>query len=206
MEKSSTKELITQSALAMFAKRGYQSVSIRDIAKNVGIKESSIYYHFKNKQAIMDELLNRIDRLIIEKKANFADAFAAATEISEDAMCSVAVGVLENYLMHPFVYPVIQMLSIERLADKRADETYQRIIFHLPLVQHQEIFRQMIARGYIIENSADVLAQEYYAVIYLAFQKNCVGCDVTEAGKEKVCNEIRQNILDLYRKMKEGQR
>lgn len=42
-----TKELILKKALDMFAKSGYDSVSIRDIAKAVNIKESSIYYHFK---------------------------------------------------------------------------------------------------------------------------------------------------------------
>lgn len=204
MEEYKTKELIAKSALEMFARRGYQAVSIRDIAKDVGIKESSIYYHFKNKQAIMDELLNRINRLVTEKKTDFANAFTAATEISEEAMCSVAVGILENYLMHPFVYPVIKMLSIERLADKRADETYQRIVFDLPLAQHREVFRQMILRGYIKGNSVDVLAHEYYSVIYLAFQKNCIGCNAAKTAKEDACNEIRQNILDLYKKMKEG--
>lgn len=205
MEEYKTKELIVQSALEMFARRGYQAVSIRDIAKGVGIKESSIYYHYKNKQAIMDELLNRIDLLVAEKKASFSDAFTAATEIPEEEMCSVAVGILKNYLMHPFVYPVIQMLSIERPADKRADETYKRIVFDLPLAQHREIFRQMILRGYIKNDSVEVLANEYYSVIYLAFQKNCIGYTVTEASKEAACKEIRQNILDLYKKMKEGQ-
>ena len=203
MEEFKTKELITQSALEMFAKRGYQAVSIRDIAKAVGIKESSIYYHFTNKQAIMDEILTRINRLIAEKKADFSNVFSSATEVSEEAMCSVAVGILENYLMHAFVYPVIQMLSIERLADKRADEIYKRIVFDLPLAQHREVFGQMIDRGYIKENRTEVLADEYYSVIYLAFQKNCIGCNATEAAKAEACSEIRQNILDLYKKMKE---
>ena len=52
-----TKELILKKALDMFAKSGYDSVSIRDIAKAVNIKESSIYYHFKNKQDILDSLV-----------------------------------------------------------------------------------------------------------------------------------------------------
>lgn len=52
-----TKEKILEVALNMFAKSGYSSVSIRDICKQVEIKESSIYYHFKNKQAIFDELI-----------------------------------------------------------------------------------------------------------------------------------------------------
>lgn len=204
MEEKNTKELIVQSALCMFAKRGYQAVSIRDIAKDVGIKESSIYYHFKNKQAIMDELLSRIDTLVSEKKKVFADIFETASEISEDAMCAVAAGILENYLMHPFVYPVIQMLSIERFANKRAEDTYQRIVFNLPLAQHQEIFRRMIECGFVTDNNAEVLAQEYYAVIYLAFQKNCMGYNFTESAKKTACNEIMKNILDLYQKMKEG--
>lgn len=43
----------------MFSQKGYCAVSIRDICKQVKIKENSIYYHFKNKQAIFDEILER---------------------------------------------------------------------------------------------------------------------------------------------------
>lgn len=42
-----TKETILKKALDMFAKSGYDSVSIRDIGKSCNIKESSIYYHFQ---------------------------------------------------------------------------------------------------------------------------------------------------------------
>lgn len=202
MEERNTKEHILTSALSMFAQRSYKAVSIRDIAKDVGIKESSIYYHFKNKQAIMDELLCRVDELIEEKKTAFDDAFSLATEISEEAMCSVAASILENYLMHPFVYPIIKMLSIERLSDKNAYEVYKRIVFTLPLSEHKQVFRQMIERGYIKDNNTDVLAEEYYAVIYLAFQKHCIGCDIKEAPIKIAHDEIIENIVDLYRKMK----
>ena len=55
-----TKDKILNEALKMFSDLGYKSVSIRDIAKKVDIKESSIYYHFKNKQDILD-LVEHID-------------------------------------------------------------------------------------------------------------------------------------------------
>ena len=45
-----TKEKILDVSLSMFSTSGYEAVSIRDICRTVGIKESSIYYHFKNKQ------------------------------------------------------------------------------------------------------------------------------------------------------------
>lgn len=42
---------------------GFSAVSIRDICKIVDIKESSVYCHFKNKQAILDELLQHFDSI-----------------------------------------------------------------------------------------------------------------------------------------------
>ena len=47
-----TKEKIFETAVNMFAKRGYKGTSIRDIASAVRIKDSSIYNHFKGKEAI----------------------------------------------------------------------------------------------------------------------------------------------------------
>jgi AcrR family transcriptional regulator len=201
-ETKNTKEMIEQAALDMFSKRGYHAVSIRDIGKAVGIKESSIYYHFKNKQAIMDSLLDKIVIVTQNMKESFGNAFSRITDVPEDAMCAVAVGVLENYLMNPYVYKMIQMLSIERMADERADEMYLRIVFELPLKQQEEIFRQMIERSFIRDCDVKVLAQEYYSVIYFAFQKNCLGCQVTEVNKRTACEEINRNMQDIYRKMK----
>ena len=56
---NSTKERILDVSLELFSQRGYSAVSIRDICKCVGIKESSVYYHFENKQNIFDVLLDR---------------------------------------------------------------------------------------------------------------------------------------------------
>ena len=43
-----TKEKITETALDLFSQRGYDGVSVRDIARAVGIRESSIYNHFQS--------------------------------------------------------------------------------------------------------------------------------------------------------------
>ena len=50
-EAGNTKEKILDVALTLFSQHGFQSVSIRDICKQVSIKESSLYYHFTNKRA-----------------------------------------------------------------------------------------------------------------------------------------------------------
>lgn len=201
-EKQSTKNRIEQVALELFARKGYQSVSIRDIGKLVGIKESSIYYHFKNKQAIMDSLLDKINLLIERMMANFDQEFAKAEEISEAAMCEVAVCLLTEYLLNHYVYQMLTFLSMEQMTDQKAYETYQRLVFDLPLAQQEKVFAEMIKRGFIKQNDPGILAQEYYAVIFLAFQKNCIGCQSTDESIRIACEEIRRNMKDIYQKMK----
>lgn len=42
-----TKELIQEAALDLFSRKGFDSSSVRDIAAQIGIKDSSLYFHFK---------------------------------------------------------------------------------------------------------------------------------------------------------------
>lgn len=54
-----TKEKIFDCALELFSEKGFDGVSIRDIAKAVGIKESSIYNHYDGKKSIINEVCKR---------------------------------------------------------------------------------------------------------------------------------------------------
>ncbi|MCL1812938.1 MAG: TetR/AcrR family transcriptional regulator [Treponema sp.] len=54
--KESTKGKILFSSIRMFSQVGYNEVTMRDIAKEVGIKPGSIYNHFKSKKEILDEI------------------------------------------------------------------------------------------------------------------------------------------------------
>jgi len=43
-----TKEELLQAALALFAAKGYEGTSVRDIARSVGLSESVLYAHFES--------------------------------------------------------------------------------------------------------------------------------------------------------------
>jgi len=53
-----TKDKIFNASVNLFSEFGYDNVSIRRIASEVGIKGSSIYNHFKSKESILDEILD----------------------------------------------------------------------------------------------------------------------------------------------------
>lgn len=58
MAKRNTKEIILFESLKLFADKGYDGVTVRDIAAEVGIKQSSLYKHYKSKQEIFDTLID----------------------------------------------------------------------------------------------------------------------------------------------------
>ena len=53
-----TKNKILDISIDLFSEYGYDGVSIRQIAREVGIRESSIYNHYSGKQAILDAIFN----------------------------------------------------------------------------------------------------------------------------------------------------
>lgn len=53
-----THRCILEVALKLFAEQGFAGTSIRQIAREIGVKESTIYVHFENKDAICKSFFN----------------------------------------------------------------------------------------------------------------------------------------------------
>lgn len=56
-EQRDTRAEILAAALDLFAEKGFHGTSVRDIARAVGVRESALYNHFENKDAIFDAVL-----------------------------------------------------------------------------------------------------------------------------------------------------
>jgi len=59
-KRSGTKEKILIVSTILFSKLGYKGTSVRKIASEVGIRESAIYNHYKNKEEIFLEVAKGI--------------------------------------------------------------------------------------------------------------------------------------------------
>jgi AcrR family transcriptional regulator len=55
--KTGTRERIQQVALELFAERGYDKTSLREIADRLGVTKAALYYHFKTKEEILSSTL-----------------------------------------------------------------------------------------------------------------------------------------------------
>jgi len=60
IKRTGTKDKILKVSTALFSELGYKGASVRKIASEVGIRESAIYNHYKNKEEIFLEVAKGI--------------------------------------------------------------------------------------------------------------------------------------------------
>ena len=83
----STKENILNTALTLFARDGYEAVSVSDIAGAIGLTKSALYKHYKNKRDIFDSIVKRMYEYDYENAKKFdvpEDVFENMPEEEEE--------------------------------------------------------------------------------------------------------------------------
>lgn len=100
MATGDTKQAVMMAARSMVQARGYNSLSFRDLAKEVGVKSSSIHYYFPTKGDLgaalayeyTDEFLDYLNQVFDTSKdlraciRSYTDVFRA-TLVRENRMC-----------------------------------------------------------------------------------------------------------------------
>ena len=84
-----TKERIMNTAIQLFSKRGYDKVTMREIASAVGINPASIYYHFSSKKDLLTTIYAFYDRQQQELFPNVDDLLALAETAGFEQLLSV---------------------------------------------------------------------------------------------------------------------
>jgi AcrR family transcriptional regulator len=114
----STRDAILDAAELRFADRGFDGVSVREIAADVGLKnQASLYYHFANKREIYEAVLQRGVDAIIGRLAE--GAASAATR--DAAMVARELDRVLDYLVdHPHLARLIQRAGLDDTAFVRS--------------------------------------------------------------------------------------
>lgn len=74
--KKETKRLILKAARTLFARKGMEECTIRDIAAKGGVSPASIIVHFKSKTALLEEALcGDIERVLSEVAASIPENY-----------------------------------------------------------------------------------------------------------------------------------
>jgi len=112
-----TKEKIFDAAIDLFAERGYDRVSIRDIAAAVGIKESSIYKHYTGKDAILEKIFEYIldmwKSVQVGKWSESREAEEQIVSMGLDGFMAMASGVFTSWIDDHRMEKIMRIVFIE---------------------------------------------------------------------------------------------
>lgn len=79
MAKGITKDAIVDAAFAVLDEAGIDGLTVRSVADRLGVKAPALYWHVRDKQAMLDEMGTRVWRAISERAAwSSADDWRAA--------------------------------------------------------------------------------------------------------------------------------
>ncbi len=128
----------------LFNRKGYDATSTNDILKQLGIARGTLYYHFESKEAIMDGIIDRYNKKVIERVQQVVEQKALpvidrlllallSLNISENASEEVMTHIHrpQNALMHQKIQQVliteIIPLFTPIIQDGIAEGTFQTV-------------------------------------------------------------------------------
>jgi AcrR family transcriptional regulator len=193
-----TKHKIKSTALDLFSRKGFSAVSIRDICGTVGIKESTVYYHFKDKKDIFQTLLQDVEAISDVLATAFNQAVSKIQAVEEGPFLSVGLGFLNNYLLDEQILKFIRMLLIEQHVNGEAARLYHRILFEAPLLQNAAVFSNLIHMGCFADGDSVYMAEEYYAPVFYIFQRYFSCGEVTNEKKQEANERLSAHLKSFF--------
>lgn len=169
-----TKEKILITALQLFARDGYEAVSVRTIAEELNITKGALYRHYKNKRAIFDSIVERMIQ-IDAKRARDYRVPAEQYDTMSDSYEHTSVKDIQKYTIEQLIFwteddfasPFRKMLTLEQYRNEEMAELYSQCLIAGPVAYMEDLFRELIKKGVLKKENPRQLAVEYYAPLFL---------------------------------------
>ena len=162
----SKKEEILEAAIDLFSKEGYAAVSIRDITRAVGIKESSLYNHFSSKQQLLESILEMLRR---EFQSIFPPLEGIETLLASSEPGQFLRNGYGRYQAHfnsPGVSRLWRIISIEQYRNPLAREILLKDMIDQTLQFLEAVFAYYVKAGKIRRLNPRILAAEYQYPVF----------------------------------------
>lgn len=169
----------------MFSQRGFSDVSIRDICKEVGIKESSVYYHFKNKQDIFDTLLAQFLEIGNKLTSQLISSMGGKSmqQLDDSFFKRVFTVFIDKFLMDDFCNAFVRILYLERFHNETAQSLFNNVMLETPIKTQAGVFEQLIKLKIIPPQDSEYLAVRYYAPVYYYYELYMMSGELTDEKK-----------------------
>lgn len=198
-----TKERIVDEALTLFSVKGFKGTSVKNIAAAVGIKDSSLYKHFKSKREILEtivvEMRRRMERISEQTGLPDENRFQEAAEFYGNITLEDLQGISREmflfYLQDEFASRFWRLSMIEQYQNPDIYEIFRHIFMEESISYQRKLFEVMIAQGTFAQGDPEVMAVNFYAPIFFLLSKY----NGREGGREEALEILERQVAEFHR-------
>ena len=111
-----TKSEIMNTALDVFAQKGYEGTILKDIADQLNVTKSALYKHYESKEALWDALIDHVEQYYSE---NFGNTESIVVPDSLDKLTELSLRQLWFTMHDEMVRRVRKLLTMEQFRNER---------------------------------------------------------------------------------------
>lgn len=201
-----TKEKILMTALQLFARDGYEAVSVRTIAEELSMTKGALYRHYKNKRDIFDSIVERMIHIDAQRAREYHMP-DEGYDTKPDAYQNTTLPSIQKYTIEQFrfwtedefAFHFRKMLTLEQYRNEEMAELYSQCIVTGPIAYMEDLFRELIQKGVLKEKNPRQLAVEFYAPLFLLinmFDKTGVNDEYIEILSNHMKQFIQSHVMD----------
>jgi AcrR family transcriptional regulator len=163
-----TRQQILDASLRLFSERGFARTTVRDIARQAGITDAAIYYHFESKRELLDALVE--ERGFLHSLQNL-ERLTADLPLAETVvwMARGAINLMDDNR------DFLRLIIMEGLGgDDSAVAQYRRLI-DLWEKALGVVLARYAAKGDLPAEAVPTLSRQIIYTILMAFEDNLLG-------------------------------
>ena len=121
-KKERTGELIIEASYSLFAKYGFNRITMKDVCEATGLSRGGLYSHFPGTKEIFEEILEKINQ---KDEMNFQKEIEEGK--TADVILESALGLMEDEMQHPEDSLSLAMYEYAGTVDKSLMNHFNRI-------------------------------------------------------------------------------
>ena len=193
------KEEILIVALHLFARDGYEAVSVSQIAGELDMTKGALYRHYKSKRDIFDSIVKRMEQQDSEQarenevpEESIEKTPEEYQNVSFDDFVEYSKSMFEYWTEDDFASSFRKMLTIEQFRSEGMQKLYQQYLVSGPAGYVKDLFKNMKIKD-PEENAVKFYANMffYYSVYDGATDKTKAKCQF-EYMLDKIVEEMKQ--------------
>ena len=193
------KEEILIVALHLFARDGYEAVSVSQIAGELDMTKGALYRHYKSKRDIFDSIVKQMEQQDSEQarenevpEESIEKTPEEYQNVSFDDFVEYSKSMFEYWTEDDFASSFRKMLTIEQFRSEGMQKLYQQYLVSGPAGYVKDLFKNMKIKD-PEENAVKFYANMffYYSVYDGAADKAKAKCQF-EQMLDKIVEEMKQ--------------